>query len=139
MKKLLICIFLMVYGTIFSQNYKITYLKSSNGSLIENQDPIVVFASSTDTHLTTESILNKKAAFPYEETVVKRASNVFIQMANLNESKSISTKDSISLSKQTFEILPEIKTIKGYQCKKAKIIVNSNTIDLWYTDELKVK
>lgn len=139
MKKLLICIFLMVYGTIFSQNYKITYLKSSNGSLIENQDPIVVFASSTDTHLTTESILNKKAAFPYEETVVKRASNVFIQMANLNENKSISTKDSISLSKQTFEILPEIKTIKGYQCKKAKTIINSNTIELWYTDELNIK
>jgi GLPGLI family protein len=129
----------MVYGTIFSQNYKITYLKSSNGSLIENQDPIVVFASSTDTHLTTESILNKKAAFPYEETVVKRASNVFIQMANLNENKSISTKDSISLSKQTFEILPEIKTIKGYQCKKAKTIINSNTIELWYTDELNIK
>jgi GLPGLI family protein len=27
----------------------------------------------------------------------------------------------------------------GYNCKKAKTIINSNTIEFWYTEELKVK
>ena len=43
------------------------------------------------------------------------------------------------MEKQTFELLPETKTILGYKCKKAKTIVNSNTIELWYTQDLKVK
>jgi GLPGLI family protein len=139
MKKLLFLTFMMISGSSFSQNYKITYLKSSNGALIENQDPIVVFAKSNETRLTSESILNRKTTFPFEQTVVKRDLNSFIQMANLNEEQSISTKDSISLAKQTFEMLPETKTILGHHCKKAKTIVNSNTIELWYTDELNVK
>ncbi|MES2412134.1 MAG: PNGase F N-terminal domain-containing protein [Bacteroidota bacterium] len=139
MKKLLFIVLLLVSINVFSQKYKITYLKSSNGTLIENQDPIVVFAKSDETRLTSESILKNSAAFPFEQTVVKRDLNSFIQMANLNEKQSISTKDSISLAKQTFEMLPETKTILGHLCKKAKTIVNSNTIELWYTDELKVK
>ena len=139
MKKLLLFVLLTVYGNSFSQNYKITYLKSSNGTLIENQDPIIVFANPEQTFLTTESIINKKAVFPYEQTLVKRNLNSFIQIANLNEKQGISTKDSISLAKQTFEMLPETKKILGYNCKKAKTVVNSNTIELWYTDELNVK
>lgn len=139
MKKLLIYIFLMVYGTIFSQNYKITYLKSSNGSLIENQDPIVVFTSSDITQISTQSIFDGKADFPNEIILVDRKTNSYNQVANLDVSRTIHSKDSISLAKQVFEYLNDTKKILGYQCKKAKIIVNSNTIELWYTDELKVK
>ncbi len=139
MKKLLFIVLLLVWGNSFSQNYKITYLKSSNGSLIENQDPILIFANSEHTFLSSEAIVNRKAQFPFEQTLVVRESNSFIQIANLNEKEIISAKDSTSLAKQTFEMLPEIKTILGHKCKKAKTIVNSNTIEFWYTDELKVK
>ena len=139
MKKLLFIDFLLVYGNAFSQNYKITYLKSSNGSLIENQDPILVFTSSEVTQIGSQSIFNGKADFPNEIIFVDRKTNSFSQVADLDATKTINSKDSVSLGKQTFEYLNDTKKILGYNCKKVKTIVNSNNIELWYTNELKVK
>lgn len=139
MKKLLLFVLLVVYGSSFSQNYKITYLKSSNGNLIEGQDPIWVFSSNDITQIMSESIFKGKAKFPFEMIFVDRTTNSFNQVAELDASTTINTKDSISLAKQTFEYLNDTKKIVGYNCKKAKTIINSNTIELWYTDELKIK
>jgi GLPGLI family protein len=139
MKKILFIVLLLVYGNAFSQNYKITYLKSSNGSLIENQDSILVFTSSEVTQIGSQSIFNGKADFPNEIIFVDRKTNSFSQVADLDATKTINSKDSVSLGKQTFEYLNDTKKILGYNCKKAKTIVNSNNIELWYTNELKVK
>ena len=139
MKKLLFIVLLLVYGSSFSQNYKITYLKSSNGSLIENQDPVLVFTNSEVTEIGSQSIFNGKADFPNEIIFVDRKTNSFSQVADLDATKTINSKDSVSLGKQTFEYLNDTKKILGYNCKKAKTIVNSNNIELWYTNELKVK
>jgi GLPGLI family protein len=139
MKKLLLFVLLLVCGNAISQNYKITYLKSSNGSLIENQDPILVFTSSEVTQIGSQSIFNGKADFPNEIIFVDRKTNSFSQVANLDATKTINSKDSVSLGKQTFEYLNDTKKILGYNCKKAKTIVNSNNIELWYTNELKLK
>jgi hypothetical protein len=139
MKKLLLFVLLLVYGSSFSQNYKITYLKSSNGSLIENQDPVLAFTSSEVTQVGSQSIFNGKADFPNEIIFVDRRTNSFSQVADLDATKTINSKDSVSLGKQTFEYLNDTKKILGYNCKKAKTIVNSNNIELWYTNELKVK
>ena len=139
MKNLRIAFLLLVFGNCFSQNYKITYLKSSNGTLLESQDPIVVFTNANQTLLSTESIFNGKASFPFEQTSIDRIGNTFSQFAALNRNETITTKDSLSLAKQTFELLTETKKILGYDCKKAKTIVNSNTIEFWYTDTLKIK
>jgi GLPGLI family protein len=139
MKKLLFNVLLLVYGSSFSQNYKITYLKSSNGSLIENQDPVLAFTSAEVTQIGSQSIFNGKADFPNEIIFVDRKTNSFSQVADLDATKTINSKDSVSLGKQTFEYLNDTKKILGYNCKKAKTIVNSNNIELWYTNELKVK
>lgn len=139
MKKLLFIVLLLVYGSSFSQNYKITYLKSSNGSLIENQDPVLAFTNSEVTQIGSQSIFNGKADFPNEIIFVDRKTNSFSQVADLDATKTINSKDSVSLGKQTFEYLNDTKKILGYNCKKAKTIVNSNNIELWYTNELKVK
>lgn len=37
------------------------------------------------------------------------------------------------------ELLPGVDTILGIPCKKAKAIIRSNTIEIWYTDALKIK
>jgi len=139
MKKLLITALLLISVHGFSQKYKITYLKSSNGNLLENQDPVWVFTNANQTLLSSESVRNQKADFPYEETTVDRNANSFCQTAFLKGNEIIATKDSISLAKQTFELLNETKKILGYDCKKAKTVVNSNTIEFWYTDKLNVK
>lgn len=142
MKHLIYLCLLLISILTFGQNssYKITYLKSSNGTLIENQDPIFVFAEAKYTTISSESIESGKATYPYEKTLIKREQNNTIsQSAYLNERKTIYCYDSLSVNKQTFELLPETKKILGYNCKKAKTIINSNTIELWYTNDLKIK
>ena len=130
---------ILLSASSFAQNYKITYSKSSNGKIIENQDVIWVFANENNTLISSENIFSKKADYPFEQNLVDRTSNVYYQIASLIEVKNIQTKDSISLNKQTFEYLNDTKKILGYNCKKAKTIINSNTIELWYTNDIKVK
>ena len=139
MKKNILILFLIFFNVVTSQNYKITYLRSSNGNLIENQDAILVFTNTSQTLISSEKIINHKSEFPFEQTFINRSNDFFQQITNLNAEKSIATKDSTSLKKQDFEFLSETKKILGYNCKKAKTIINSNTIELWYTEELKVK
>ena len=138
MKKLLLFVLLIVCGISFSQSYKISYLKSSNGTLIEEPNQIVVFAGSTHTLLMTEKINNGIDDYPFEHTWINRTTNSFKQFASLERGK-IYMKDTVSLAAQTFDFLNETKKILSYPCKKAKTIVNSNTIELWYTNDLKVK
>lgn len=118
---------------------KITYTKTYNGKYVDNQDPIIVFTDVNQTVLTSEGILNQKATLPYENSFIERKTNYYIQTAKLSSSKQIFTIDSLSLAKQAFEFLNDTKKILGYNCKKAKTIVNSNTIEIWYTNETKIK
>lgn len=138
MKKIILFISLLFQLSIFSQNYKITYIRSSNGNLIENQDAIWVFTNDNQTLISSDKIINKKSEFPFEQTFINRNNDFFQQMTNLNEKEIVSTKDSTLLKKQNFEFLSETKKILDYHCKKAKTIINSNTIELWYTEDLKV-
>jgi GLPGLI family protein len=118
--------------------YKITYFKSSNGTLVSPQDPILVYTNPNETLVTSEKMNSGKAEFPYEQSFINRATNTLTQITQLHKNQSATTADSTSLAKQNFEFLAETKTILGYKCQKAKTIINSNTIELWYTKELQV-
>jgi GLPGLI family protein len=137
--KQFICISILLLSafTYGQTNYKITYFKSSNGKLIENQDAILVFSNEKESLITSETIINQKSEFPFEQTLITNLN--YLQVANLNKSNTIATKDSTSIAKQSFELQTETRKILGYNCKKAKIIINSNTIEVWYTNDLKVK
>ncbi|MCZ8091240.1 hypothetical protein [Flavobacterium sp.] len=111
MKKKILILFLFIFSSVSSQNYKITYLKSSNGNLIENQDAIWVFTNSNETLISSEKVMSKKSEFPFEQTFINRSNDFFQQMTNLNDEKSIATKDSLSLKKQNFEFTLETKKI----------------------------
>ncbi|WP_396150572.1 GLPGLI family protein [Flavobacterium sp.] len=132
-------ILLFITQSIVSQNYTITYEKWSNGVKIGNQDPILVYTNSSLTLVSSEGIFFGKNDFPLEQIYIDRNNQILIQSAQLNKNKFIATKDSLALSKQTFELLNETRTILGYKCQKAKTIINSNTIELWYTNDLNVK
>ena len=118
---------------------KITYLKSSNGKLIQGQDPIIIFADNAQTVISTQDIIAGKSVLPYEKSFVDRKSTNYIQSAKLAIKNEIFTSDSTSIAKQKFEFLNETKIILGYKCKKAKTIINSNTIEIWYTNDLNIK
>lgn len=143
MKKIYLLIFILTF--CFSQAQKnpkalkITYSKSFNGTLMENQDPILVYSDEEKTIISTEKILSGKMTFPFEQSYIERKNDNYIQSAQLSSSKNIVTIDSLALGKQTFEFINDTKIILGYKCKKAKTIINSNTIELWYTNELNLK
>lgn len=122
-----------------SKAYKITYSRSSNGKTIEGQDPVLVFSDTNEAVITSVSNITGKAEYPFEETLITPNSNSVIQAASLSATRKIFTIDSLSLGKQTFEIGNETRTILGYKCKKAKTIINSNTIELWFTNDLNIK
>jgi GLPGLI family protein len=139
---ILFFVFCFVFSTHAQKNIKsikITYVKSSNGKLIENQDPILVFTSEKTSLITSEKITLKKANFPIEQTFVDFNTKSISQFAQFKNGNSILTIDSLALGKQKFEFSDETKKILGYTCKKAKTTINSNSIELWYTNELNLK
>ncbi|WP_300599343.1 PNGase F N-terminal domain-containing protein [Niabella sp.] len=118
--------------------YKITYASSFNGKTPERQNKIWVFAGPRQTLLTTEKDFTGQAAYPFELSMIDRLTNRQELFAFLNDRETITASDT-ALRSQHFELLDETKEILGYRCKKAKTVVNSNTIELWYTDQLPVK
>lgn len=118
---------------------KITYSRTSNGNPVENEDPIVIFADKSQTVVTSKNIIDKKAAFPFEQSIVNRQSLFYIQLAQLSKTHTTMTVDSTSIIKQAFESTPYTKMILNYKCKMAKTVINSNTIEIWYTEDAKIK
>ena len=143
MRNILLLLCCLAGGVGFSQKtpaaLKITYVRSSNGSVIENQDPIVVFTDQSRTVITSQKILDMKADYPFEQSVVDRPSLLHAQFAQLSKTKSAATLDSTAIGKQVFEETPKTKIILGYPCKMAKTVINSNTIEAWYTDAAGIK
>lgn len=144
MKKYILLAIISFHSVVlFSQksNYgiKVTFERKSNGSLIENQDLVVFYANENNGWLTTEKRILNQLPTPFEENFIDYKNNNWYQKATLKPSKEILTLDSTSIGKQKFELLSDTKTILGHECHKAKIIVNSNTIEVWYTNQLGYK
>lgn len=112
---------------------------SSNGKQMPGQNKTVVIANQQQTLVTSERGLTNNSQYPFEFFTVDRKSNVQVLYALLSDDQSISTVDSNAILSQKFELLNDTKTILGYTCKKAKTVVNSNTIELWYTNDLHIK
>lgn len=138
---------LIFYTTItLSQNnstltdcLKITYTKLSNGKEIDPKNPIWIFTNENETLISSKNNITKNTNYPIEQTIINRKDNHFVQLAELNKKTIVKTIDSISIHNQKFELTSETKTILGYKCKKAKTVINSNQIEIWYTNDLKVK
>ncbi|MBN8565474.1 MAG: DUF4412 domain-containing protein [Flavobacteriales bacterium] len=139
MKNTITILLIFVTNLFWSQTYQITYQKYYHDQLTEPENPIVLFTSASETILTTKLTLEKKAAFPFEQTIINRKQNHVTQLAFLKDKRIIQTLDSTSIANQKFELINEFKTILGYSCQKAKTIINSNTIEVWFTKNPTVK
>lgn len=118
---------------------KIVYQTSYHDEVLEGQDPIWVLSDGENVLISSENKWNQKSNYPFEMSFIKTQNKNYIQMAFLDENETIGMWDENSIEKQEFEITDETKKILGYNCKKAKTVINSNTIELWFTDELKIK
>jgi len=119
--------------------YKITYARSVDGVSNADRNPIIVIVAEKQNLLTTQKIFTQSDAYPFEESIVIKPANKVFQIAYLKTDNQISTADTSTINNQVFEYSNERKVILGYNCKKAKTVVNSNTIELWYTTDVNIK
>lgn len=135
--------FLSVFWIGFADaqtTYKVTYQRSYNGNVVEDQDKTIVFTNQDFTYVTSDQIQKNQKDFPFEETFIDRKKkNTYKQIASVDALQSFGFSDSLSLKNQSFEFFEEQKIILGYLCRKARTVINSNTIDIWFTDALNIK
>lgn len=119
--------------------YRIVYTSSANGKAAPNQNKILVFTNARQTLITNEKDYKGEGKFPLEISVVNR-NDLYQQLYTLlDASNCIATTDSNAIKNQQIELQDGSKKILGFNCKKAKAVVNSNTIEFWYTTDLPVK
>lgn len=129
---------LFLYCLSYAQTYEIEYTSSYNGKALTDQSPTLVWADGKSNFILNNKIREQKSDYPFEITKVEKPSNTVVSYAFLKPGEIISSSDTESIGKQTFELTNETKKILGYTCKKAVTKINSNTIEVWYTRDLKM-
>lgn len=138
-KSILASFFIFLSVLSFSQTYEIQYESSYNGKIQPNQSPVIVWVNENENFILNTKIKEQKNDYPFEISKIEKPSNTIISYAFLKPNEAISTSDKESIAKQEFELTAQTKKILGYNCKKAVTKINSNTIEVWYTNDLKIK
>lgn len=139
MKKLFVFLLLSIAQILYAQNYKITYKTFFEGKENEKQDPTIVFTNDKETFILSDQILKTTKDIPFEIQKINRTDNSINQFAFLQNNAVADYENKEILAKQKFELKSDTKKILGYTCKKAVTSINSNTMDIWYMTDLKVK
>jgi len=139
----LICITMTLFSSIIyaqkpNQNTVVEYITYSNNKIVNADDPITLIANENKAFIARKKQLDiGLEKFPYEQTFIDYKNKELYSIAHLTKKNKI--RMLLPESKQNFTLHSETKNILGYNCKKATISINSNTLTLWYTNELKVK
>lgn len=128
-----------LYCLFSAQTYEIQYTSSYNGKTSTDQPSTIVWANEKENFILNTIIKEQKSSYPFEITKVEKPSNTIVSYAFLKPESVISASDKESVGKQNFELTNETKKILGYTCKKAVTKINSNTIEIWYTNDLKLQ
>lgn len=138
-KSILASFFILLSVLSFSQTYEIQYESSYNGKAQPNQSQTIVWVNENENFILNTKIKEQKSNYPFEISKIEKPSNRIVSYAFLKPNEAISTSDKESIAKQEFELTAKTKKILGYNCKKAVTKINSNTIEVWYTNDLKIK
>lgn len=110
------------------QPLKITYEASFNDKVGSQS---IVYSDSKHTLISSERTDGKKIKYPSEQIIFTNGKLEYISA--LDSTHSISANDNLTY---TYEFTDETKEILGYKCRKAKTVVSSNTIEIWYTKDV---
>ncbi|SFN62715.1 GLPGLI family protein [Algoriella xinjiangensis] len=140
MKLKSIILFIFCIQAIYIQAqeaYQITYEKFSNGKKVEETNPIQVLANTHETIIGTQNSFNQYKKYPNELFYyTKSQSPIISTVTQFDSIHSIISNDSVSFNKAVFTLTKETKRILGLRCKKGTTSINSNTIDVWYVDNM---
>lgn len=137
-RRVLLTFFIFLCCLSFAQTYEIQYISSYNGKVLTDQSPTLVWVNEKENFILNNKIRENKEVYPFEITKVEKPSNTIVSYAFLKSNVTISNSDAEAVGKQSFELTNETKKILGYTCKKAVTKINSNTIEVWYTNDLKI-
>jgi len=132
-------LFCVLLQTTQAQSFKITYARSYNDQVDPQQDYLLVFTNKDQTVITSDRITQSTAKYPYENYYVDRKAATYYKNAHISASYDFATTDEKALTKDKLTLTDETKVILGHLCKKATTSINSNSIDIWYTDALAVQ
>ncbi|WP_027379270.1 GLPGLI family protein [Chryseobacterium daeguense] len=138
-QRILASFFIFLFCVSFAQTYEVQYISSYNGKVQTEQSPTLVWVNEKENFILNNKIREQKADFPFEITKIEKPSNTVVSYAFLKPGEIISTSDTESVGKQNFELTNETKKILGYTCKKAVTKINSNTIEVWFTTDMKIQ
>ncbi len=117
--------------------YKVTYNYFRNNE-ITKQDPVVVIVDGNKSIISKESVLNGKAEFSYEVLFVLNESKSIFKRASFSPQVNSVMLDNKAWSLHSFDLKSDTKRILNLNVKKAVTSINSNTIDIFYTNEIPV-
>jgi len=139
MKKLWLVVVSQIFMcSAFAQDlYKITY-QHFRDSILTNQEPIVVIADRNRAVITRQSILDATAPFSYEELIIDKPTKSIKRRATLSATQKVAAQDSKAWTKYNFDLKSDQKNILHLKTTKATTSINSNAIEVWYTQELPI-
>jgi hypothetical protein len=137
-------LFLFLTNTFFiwaqkSNLHQITYEQSYHGKVIENENIVSLFDGQNLIWQGNDKTSDTKRVFPYEFKIFDLKHQHLNQYAQMSENKILLQIDSTSIGKQEFKITQETKKILDVLCTKATTVINSNTIEVWFNAESKIK
>ncbi|WP_313360035.1 PNGase F N-terminal domain-containing protein [Empedobacter sp.] len=138
LKSILLIIFCIQAIVLDAQEtYKITYERFSNGKKVEESNPIQVIANIKETVIGKQQSFSNSSNYPDEMFYYTKTNPSIISLiTQFDPTNSIITNDSVAFNKSVFTISKETKRILGLRCKKATTNINSNTIDVWFVDNM---
>lgn len=131
---------LLSFNLSAQKAYKISYERSYNDKVIPDQDPLLVYTSKDQSVITSAKAVKGTINYPNETFYIDRKeSDLYYRVTAFTKDRELATVDSSILGKNPLKLSEETRKILGYNCKKATTSINSNAIEIWYTNDLGVK
>ncbi|MHC1702411.1 MAG: GLPGLI family protein [Tenuifilaceae bacterium] len=123
-----------------SVSAKITYKYISNGQEDSERGKMILEYSQDIAKLYRKYPADKKfiPTMPNESEFILFAESNYYKTAKLNDGKVYSVVTPFDELPKP-ELTSETSKILGYNCKKAKVVIRSNNIEIWFTEELQIK
>ena len=142
-KSRLLFIFILIsFSTSFAQSSKkksdlqegiVTYSFKSNGVEMKSTPPLQLFFKNNIATLIQGNNPEKK-----DRSFIDYNTNETYQILTSKDGNIYTLKTPFSHYEKA-ELTGETATILGYNCQKAKVFIRSNTIEIWFTNDLKIK
>lgn len=125
------------FGQLQAQEtYKVTYHAFRDGAMLK-QDPIVMFVNKDKYLITKESVLSGQLRYPTEQIFADIREKKGYRTSQLAADRSISSLDpSIFKTLSFVQQDTGAKKILKHPTKLARTSINSNAIEVWYTNDL---